>query len=1156
MANTNTNTDAQILSTDIYEIAAFYDNIRKSNIPDVSETASIVGIFGYMQEMFSQTLQNTLIAVSETSNESIATKAQFSKNVIAHAINLGITDINASPAVMGLMIYLPVEYMNEVFDTIEYKTIKINGVETETPVSSNFVLDRLVPFRIGEFEYHLDYDVIIKKFTKTSPVDSLTTVTTYTAMYDIPDDVKWRNSYSDIVNPYINTVIQTTLDGVDYVAFSAALHQVNIDTIEQDMLTENPIENKTLTFEVNKDQLVSFDVEVEEDGNIIRLIPLYKGLVDYSYNAKEWCYYEYINETTIRLIFSRDSYIPSMNAIIRINVNTCKGSEGNFVYTNVFRCALRSDRYNDYDGMYAIVYPLNNGISSGGQDKKSIADLRKIIPKEATSRGAIINTQDLENYFNSINDPQCKLYFYKKKDNPFERLYYSYMLMKKNDIVYPTNTINLAITQSDFKGFAGNNNLVISPGTKFYYYKHANDEQAFATLEQPTVVDNTTYSYNLTSNEANDEVRIFEYMSPFLISIDDNLISSYLLTIMNDTKTFKFDSINQDAPVQFVTTYMNWERKYAYTDENGDSKIYDNKYTLTMDLVENNSSKLDSFVKSHKDANDNVIFDDVRIRVLMVLYADETDNHPYRYTEAILTNYDEQSKIYTFKFTLETDDYMDLDNRINIRNIYNAKSEEFQHSAALVNAHGYMNKNTYAKIYILSDFGTKSGDIIDNITITPSLEKTIIYGDDGIGGRAQLEKLIPTKKDITNLVLSNEAYLEKQGIRYNIVNIIQSNPDYMKVILDAKDYQDNEVGILRYLRDNRDSDFVNNTLLNDRMVNEIIDSYKCENFDRYTLCNSVTVDGGIDFYHDYTSMMSSSVSVAKVPLLDANGDPIYHSDSVQDEFGITHAVYTPVYKTNANNTLYYDYKLKRVPVIKYGFLDTETKMQDFIRDIELRRKYIEIAMDSLEDTFGIDVKFFNTYGPSRTFYYDIPSAKQFKVVVSTDTLNVYSSTMDEDDRSAIIGTLDKDDVVFITKTKGQWGYIESPYKGWIKTSSTVKYTNYIDNVALNMEFALKAVTSSDKNIDRNIIYDIKEYMEDINEVTELHIPNIITFITNNYREQLVYFEFLDVNEYGSSCQHLYLDEVAASELSLDIVPEFLNIETDNNEQPRISIIIH
>ena len=37
MASTNTNTNSEsILSTDIYEIADFYDQIRQDNIPDTA----------------------------------------------------------------------------------------------------------------------------------------------------------------------------------------------------------------------------------------------------------------------------------------------------------------------------------------------------------------------------------------------------------------------------------------------------------------------------------------------------------------------------------------------------------------------------------------------------------------------------------------------------------------------------------------------------------------------------------------------------------------------------------------------------------------------------------------------------------------------------------------------------------------------------------------------------------------------------------------------------------------------------------------------------------------------------------------------------------------------------------------------------------------
>ena len=228
MATTNTNTDLSdsLLSTDIYEISDFIDQIRRNNISDINDTASIVGIFGYMNEIFSQSLQNTLVVVSETSNETIPTRAKFSKNIIAHALNYGITKLMAEPAVMTLMIYLPLSYL------------EINFTEQDiTSGNAKFIFDKDVPINVDEFEFHLDYDVIINRIKNPS-----TGKFTYTAMYDLFETgttvVKKQNPISDITNPYITTLVQQTINGVDYLAFSARLHQVSTVQIEKNILTD------------------------------------------------------------------------------------------------------------------------------------------------------------------------------------------------------------------------------------------------------------------------------------------------------------------------------------------------------------------------------------------------------------------------------------------------------------------------------------------------------------------------------------------------------------------------------------------------------------------------------------------------------------------------------------------------------------------------------------------------------------------------------------------------------------------------------------------------------------------------------------------------------------------------------------------------------
>ena len=1147
MASTNTNTDNQnILSTDIYEISEFLDQIREDNIPDLDGTSSIVGIFGYMNEMFSQTLQNSLVVISETTNETIPTRAKFTKNIISHAMNLGITDICATPAVMTMMIYLPISYIEANFTEFD----KITG-------RGKFILSKECPIFVGGHEFHLDYDIIFTRIKNPQGND------VYTAIYDLFEtgttEVKQSNPISDIYNPYITTLIQCKLDRTDFLAFSARLHQVSIDTIEKNILTSSPIENKSVTFEFD-DQLAAFDIDVIENGVTTHLTPVYSGLIDYTVSDGNWCYYSYINKNTIRILFSQDSYVPSMNALVKINIQTSEGTSGNFTYNNNFKTSLKSTTYNNYNGMYAYIYPLLNGISSHGKDGKSISDLKKIIPREASSRGAVINTTDLNNFFNSINDNECKLYFKKKKDNQFERMYYTYMLMRKDGYVYPTNTLDAKLIQSDFKGFAGNNNLVIPPGTIFYYYDHGNAgiNNAFASIHPPTYVeglDEEQYPYPMTINEDGNMVRVFEYVTPFLISIDDDLISSYILTCMNENKTFAFDSINTESDLQFVATNMHWKRNYIFTDENGDDGVYDYKYTMDITMTQNNTGMDYNLIPYHTGENGEIIYDDIRVRMIMVLYSDNTETNPYRYAEAKLVEYDPKNYIYTFRFTFGTDDLMDLNNRINITDIYNCKPEAFQHKLNMNTSHGYMNKNTNAKIFILADFGTKSGDTVNGITITEENAEVVLYGEDGIGNRTEIENIIPIRNDIIESFLKNDIYLDKDGEQVNVVTIIKSNPEYIdKVKKYNNNEQETETMILRYRRNNKDSDFVQNTLLKDKDVIEVIDSYNYEDLSRYTLCNVMSVDGGIDFYHDYSAMMRSTVTVKQIQKTDNDGNLVYKEITRTDSLGNKYTEYKPVYLVNENGIYHYNYEVKRIPLLRNNYLNTEELMQEFIFDLEERRRYIEECLYVLEDTFDIDLKFFNTYGPSKMFYYNIPSSENYKVRVSIADLKVLTNTENEDDENLIAGWLHFGNEVTITKVRGQWGYITYPYKGWIKLADVTKVINYIDNVALTMKFALEAQSSADKYISEDIIIDIKEYIEDINEINELHIPNIITLITNNYREQLVYFEFLDVNNYGAACQHLYLDE----KISADICPEFLNISTtvDGVNKPNITIAVY
>jgi hypothetical protein len=84
--------------------------------------------------------------------------------------------------------------------------------------------------------------------------------------------------------------------------------------------------------------------------------------------------------------------------------------------------------------------------------------------------------------------------------------------------------------------------------------------------------------------------------------------------------------------------------------------------------------------------------------------------------------------------------------------------------------------------------------------------------------------------------------------------------------------------------------------------------------------------------------------------------------------------YSRVISTFVNVTQGYDSSLKyyinKVPVIKYDYITDENRIQDIIENFELIRTYLEYKLATIEDGFGIDIKFFNTYGPAEFFQVD------------------------------------------------------------------------------------------------------------------------------------------------------------------------------------------
>ena len=475
------NTTDKILNSDIYDLTAFVDDIKKTVIDGVDNPTETlqVGMYGYLGYEFASLLQNSIVVASELANEAIPTRAKFDRNVITHALSLGIKKVQATAASMKVMLIFPEKAL-------------INNM-----VNDKFVLKASTPIYFDDIEFHTDYDIVINK-TKldSSTMGSRTMDYVYTAVYDM----SIMNTESPIDNAYLPPIGVYAGETDNMIVVTTTIHQVEYHTIENKIVGNDNLANKTLNFTF-ENPLSHFTVTAYENNHDtpINLVPYYDGLYHNPYTSRKYdesrallndliiqshtgvtgttavveekyCYYQYINSNTIRIRFDPESYQPRTNANVVITVWTSQGAAGNFNYEDDITVRLSSDNYTN---LFMTVKQRGDEGSYGGIDRKSVPELQKIIPKEALSRGSVTTVTDLKNYFNSINSEDSVLHIFRKEDNTLRRIYYTYQLMKDElNNVIPTNTIPIYESLPPMHTDETVGDMYVEAGDPIYFYKN------------------------------------------------------------------------------------------------------------------------------------------------------------------------------------------------------------------------------------------------------------------------------------------------------------------------------------------------------------------------------------------------------------------------------------------------------------------------------------------------------------------------------------------------------------------------------------------------------------------------------------------------------------------------------------------------------------
>ena len=94
-----------INSSDIYDISNFINEVKKDYIKVKDENTLSMGIFGYLNNVFSIELQNSIMAMSEYANEAFPIRSKFEKSILTYAMMYDVKNINAVPSVMNILYY-------------------------------------------------------------------------------------------------------------------------------------------------------------------------------------------------------------------------------------------------------------------------------------------------------------------------------------------------------------------------------------------------------------------------------------------------------------------------------------------------------------------------------------------------------------------------------------------------------------------------------------------------------------------------------------------------------------------------------------------------------------------------------------------------------------------------------------------------------------------------------------------------------------------------------------------------------------------------------------------------------------------------------------------------------------------------------------------
>lgn len=942
------------LNADTYSVRESFDDLKKNFIDDQDPEILELGLYGWISAILSKETSSVIRESAEMANEMFPDKARLESSIMSHAVNNNITDIFATPAKMQCILCIIEEDLEKIFE---------NQVTKDNP--NSVVIDNRIPIYVEDYEYHLEYPIIISR-TQISNFKKV-----YTARYDISDE----NTLSEITNPYMASPYIMRYSGYVYLFIPTQLAQYTITERYEKFSTDNIIDNKSFDFTF-EGQLAAFDIYVKDGDNEYKLKPIFES--ENQGNLEYYCRYNFISADTIRVKFDSNSYIPGLNAEVTTVIKTTEGSACNFTLTERIGAILKDTEDYSYFNTQVMIIPQMD--SAGGKDRISTSELKKMIPKEANSRGNLTSYKDLNNYFNRLNSDTLWMTFDLKVNNQFMFEYYSYILSKDaNNNVVPTNTISLVIESKNGNSADNSTNLkkvhddkgnllyIMNPGLCFGY--NGNED---ASIIHPTV-----------------ESFPFKYTIPFKAVINPAVPAIfYYMNIMNEKYILNFNYINDACPVQFIATNVSWRRDPS-------DPINGSKYLLDMVITQNVSEDYGLVTEPEDSEEDEGSIEEITPDDTDEIEDDSSSEETT--TDAELMSLAETESVSTSSEFAEdqelVDDYINANDPSivlkGISSVYGGTSNEEADNA--------INENNILGQVTTVDGGT-ADDSYYNQEITEeddewSATLKSVSAINALGADTSLN----TAKDVTQVIDPDDsepeaiinvfaiAICKKEGVpvRWFKSSSFEPATEDFSYTLSLEMYTDDSIDIDNNIciKDGKEimstgegtgyiyfpqvveTDIYILARFNDQNGNYI--EYGRDDLDSlvpksvtegYTVTNKYTINGGIEFYDNFSNIISSIVTA------------------------------TPTGSIDKENL--YRFHISEVPVIGYNYAQNKEYFNNFIEKIKLQKSHIDNMLEILDNPFTVDFKFYNTYGTSKLYTVNKGAGSIGKVNISLE-FNVF-----------------------------------------------------------------------------------------------------------------------------------------------------------------------